>query len=189
MTDTKLVKLAGEHSVCATLACFGWSAALTRDGLERTDILAVNALSGQMIEVQVKAASHSAKPNWRVNQKAQTPSRSDREWFVFVVLPEKPGSPFRSFILPREHAWAAAWIRHMDWRTDPAAPTGRRNAGVEQARVQDWVFAGYEDRWSLLDAPATEAPVLLPPGFHTLALDSRVGLPPDHPWTRKLPKW
>jgi hypothetical protein len=37
--DTKMVKTVGEHWVCATLARHGWAPALTRDGLERTDIL------------------------------------------------------------------------------------------------------------------------------------------------------
>ena len=41
VTDTKMVKTVGEHWVCATLARHGWAPALTRDGLERTDILAV----------------------------------------------------------------------------------------------------------------------------------------------------
>jgi hypothetical protein len=39
--DTKMIKTVGEHWVCATLARYGWAPALTRDGLERTDILAV----------------------------------------------------------------------------------------------------------------------------------------------------
>jgi hypothetical protein len=59
MVDTKLVKSAGEHWVCAALAHAGWAAALTRDGLARTDILAVHTGTGQLIEVQVKAASYA----------------------------------------------------------------------------------------------------------------------------------
>jgi hypothetical protein len=37
-----MIKTVGEHWVCATLARYGWAPALTRDGLERTDILAVS---------------------------------------------------------------------------------------------------------------------------------------------------
>jgi hypothetical protein len=39
MVDSKLTKTVGEHWVCATLARHDWAPALTRDGLERTDIL------------------------------------------------------------------------------------------------------------------------------------------------------
>ncbi len=42
MPDTKMPKSAGEHWVCSVLARLGWAVALTRDGLERTDILAVD---------------------------------------------------------------------------------------------------------------------------------------------------
>jgi hypothetical protein len=40
-TDTKQTKTIGEHHVASELARRGWAPALTRDGLERTDILAV----------------------------------------------------------------------------------------------------------------------------------------------------
>jgi hypothetical protein len=52
-----MTKSAGEHWVCSVLARNGWAAALTRDGLERTDILAVQvaADSRTPIEIQVKA--------------------------------------------------------------------------------------------------------------------------------------
>lgn len=52
-----MTKSAGEHWVCSMLAQHGWGAALTRDGLERTDILAVHttAPGRPMIEVQVKS--------------------------------------------------------------------------------------------------------------------------------------
>ena len=51
-----MVKTAGEHWVCATLARYGWAPALTRDGLERTDILAVGTQLAHRptIEIQVK---------------------------------------------------------------------------------------------------------------------------------------
>jgi hypothetical protein len=57
MADTKMTKSAGEHWVCSVLSRYGWAAALTRDGLERTDILAVQTEGSgrQAIEVQVKS--------------------------------------------------------------------------------------------------------------------------------------
>jgi hypothetical protein len=59
MLDTKMTKTVGEHWVCATLARYGRAPALTRDGLARTDILAVGTLlaSRPTVEIQVKTAS------------------------------------------------------------------------------------------------------------------------------------
>ncbi|HLI75493.1 MAG TPA: hypothetical protein VKV02_01010 [Acidobacteriaceae bacterium] len=142
-----------------------------------------------MVEIQVKTASgRGEETNWPVGAKAQAFAESDDEWFIFVLLPKVPQVP-RSFVVPRDHVSAAAWISHEDWRTDPSAPAGKRNAGVDRARVLVRVWSGYEDRWDLLDAPTTAAPVLLPTSYYRLALDERVGLPPGHPWIGHLPRW
>jgi hypothetical protein len=54
---TEMSKPAGEHWTCAVLSFLGWGVALTRDGLGRTDVLAVQITGDRrMIEVQVKAA-------------------------------------------------------------------------------------------------------------------------------------
>jgi len=55
VADTKQTKTIGEHHVASELARRGWAPALTRDGLERTDILAVHTkpASRRMVEVQV----------------------------------------------------------------------------------------------------------------------------------------
>ena len=187
--DTKLVKARGEHWVCSVLAGLGWSVALTRDGLERTDILASHGTLDRMIEVQVKAASFMPKPNWRVNTKAQQLARSEREWFVFVALAKDPWGTNRGFIVPRDHVAATAWLVHQDWLTDPTVAAGKRNVGLEQARVHAPHFAGYEDRWDLLETPTTTSPVLLSAELRGLALNERVGLPPGHPWQSALPAW
>jgi hypothetical protein len=52
-----MIKTIGEHWVCATPARYGWAPALTRDGLERTDILAVNTdlHHRPVVEIEVKA--------------------------------------------------------------------------------------------------------------------------------------
>jgi hypothetical protein len=56
----------------------------------------------------------------------------------------------RTFIVPRDHVADAAWIGHMNWRTDPSATPGTRNSGMEQARVGIDTVLRYEDRLDLL---------------------------------------
>ena len=191
MVDTKMTKSAGEHWVCSVLSRLNWGAALTRDGLERTDILAVSADdSRQMIEVQVKTATGATdKTSWPLGSKSQLASRTDREWFVLVALPADVKQAPRSFVVPRDVVAAAAWISHQDWLTSPDAEPGKRNAAVDRARVLLPIWASYEDRWDLINRPTTDAAVLLPPRYRELALDSRVGLPAGHPWLEELPVW
>jgi hypothetical protein len=189
VADTKMTKSAGEHWVCSVLARRGWGAALTRDGLERTDILAVHTDGGrQMVEIQVKAAvENGSKTNWPLNDKAQQFALSEREWFAFVVLPTDLSASPRTFVVPRDHVSAGTWIFHNAWRTDPSVAPGRRNAPLNQARMYLEAWQGYENRWDLLDKSAADAPVLLPERARRLALEDRVGLPPGHPWERRLP--
>lgn len=190
VADTKMTKSAGEHWTCSVLSSLGWGAALTRDGLERTDILAVwTGETRAVVEVQVKSASHNSKQNWRVGTKAQLPSVSDREWFVMVALPIKPGDAPRSYVVPRDHLAAAAYMVHQDWLTDPSIAPGVRNTGLDQARLHADYLADYEGRWDLLTTATTDVPVLLDPDLRTLALTDRVGLPPAHPWNKHLPEW
>jgi hypothetical protein len=189
VADTKMTKSAGEHWVCSVLARHGWGAALTRDGLERTDILAVQSDGERrMVEIQVKAAREiGSRTNWPINDKAQQLACSDREWFAFIVLPTDIRAAPRTFVVPRNHVSAGTWIFHHAWKTDPSVSPGKRNAPVSQARIYVEAWQGYEDRWDLLDKSAYEAPVLLPDRSRRLALEDRVGLPPGHPWTGHLP--
>ena len=192
--DTKLTKSIGEHHVCAELARHGWAAALTRDGLARTDILAVQADDDErrtLVEIQVKTTVHVGdKFNWLLGLKAQMPAVSPREWFVLVASPTDLTAPVRSFVVPRDHIAAAAWIGHMTWLTDDKAAPGKRDTDVSQSRVSVEVFAGYEGRWDLLDAEHTnDAPVLLPGWMRDNAQLERVGLPAGHPWWERLPVW
>lgn len=85
MADKKMTKSAGEHWVCSVLSRHGWSAALTRDGLERTDILAVQAEGPgrRTIEMQVKSIrSKAARERWLLGEKSQQPSLSQHEWYA-----------------------------------------------------------------------------------------------------------
>jgi hypothetical protein len=193
MVDTKQTKTIGEHFVAAELARRAWAPAFTRDGLERTDILAVkvNGDSRRMIEVQVKGARgpHMDRVSWPLGLKSQLPAMQEGEFFVLIAIPTDVLQRPRFFVVPRDHVAAAAWISHEDWRTDPAAKPGTRNAGPAQSRVSLPVFGRYEDRWDLLESEQSAAPVLLPPAFRALAKDPRVGLPPDHPWYTAIPDW
>lgn len=186
-----MTKTIGEHWVCATLARHGWAPALTRDGLERTDILAVSTHLARRttVEIQVKTASEQrGSTNWLVGTKAQLIAESEHEWFVFVLLPDIPFVP-RAFVIPRNHVSAAAWIGYWDWRTDPTVPEGTRNTPLSMARVYQSTWQGYEDCWDLLGTPTTEVPVLLPRSYRELAQGKRIGLPEGHPWAHELPHW
>lgn len=194
MADNKMTKSAGEFWVAAELARRSWAAALTRDGLERTDILAVHAVGERaQIEVQVKATTDAlSKASWILGTKAQQPSLHQHEWFVLVAISPDPEQQMKAFVVPRDHIAAAAWIGHMHWLTEPGVPPGKRNAGPEQSRVPNRVFARYEGRWDLLGVPTDQVPVMLPPEYRSYALEPRVGLPPGHHWgesEKGLPNW
>jgi hypothetical protein len=193
VADTKQTKTIGEHHVAAELARRGWAPALTRDGLERTDILAVLAApeNRRMVEIQVKTARGSAwtSISWPLGGKAQGPSQHEREYFVMVAVPHDLTLPPRNFVVPRSHVAAAAWIEHMNWLTEPGIEPGKRNAPVERSRVLLSTFERYEDRWDLLLADESEAPVLLPERYRDFAQEERVGLPPGHAWRVVLPEW
>lgn len=191
MADTKQTKTIGEHWVASELARRGWAPAFTRDGLARTDILAVHTSPERpMIEVQVKASIGSpSKVSWPLGEKSQQPPSSEREWFVLCAIDRDVHQPVRGYVVPRAHVAAAAWIAHMAWLTDPGAPAGKRNAPVERSRVGVADFAGYEGRWDLLEDSAYSAPVLLPKRFRDFAQDPRIDLPRDHPWKDDLPVW
>jgi hypothetical protein len=186
-----MIKTVGEHWVCATLARHNWAPALTRDGIARTDILAVGTHLAHRptVEIQVKTASDwGGKTSWPLGGITQLVAASEHEWLVLVLLPKFPLEP-KAFVVPRDHASAATWIVHQNWRTDPSAPEGKRNAGLSQARIQLIIWQGYEDRWDLLGTPTSEVQVRLPDWLRYRAQEKRVGLPPGHPWNEALPEW
>lgn len=193
MADTKQTKTIGEHHAAAELARRNWAPALTRDGLERTDILAVHAdpENRRMVEIQVKTARAPKwkSISWPLGSKEQGPSQHEREYFVLVaVLPDLALAP-RDFVVPRSHVAAAAWIAHMSWLTEPGIEPGKRNASAERARVSLSTFERYENRWDLLLMDEPVAPVLLPERYRELAKEDRVGLPEGHAWRTALPTW
>lgn len=192
MVDTKQTKTIGEHYAAAELARRGWAPALTRDGLERTDILAVKTDGERrLIEVQVKAAVNTGwrYVNWPLGEKSQQPSASETEFFVLVGLLSDLAVPPRFFVLPRAHVAAAAWIGHQHWLTEPGIPAGKRNVPASYSRVHIRTFERYEDRWDLLEIDESEWPVLLPAEYRDFALEARVGLPKGHAWNKTMPAW
>jgi hypothetical protein len=193
VVDTKQTKTIGEHHVAAELARRGWAPALTRDGIERVDVLAVLTEGGprRIVEIQVKTGRGAIPDSisWLLGAKTQGPSLHEREYFVLVAVPHDHLLALRCFVLPRSHVAAAAWIGHMDWLTAPGIPAGQRNAPVDRSRVPASTFASYEDRWDLLLVDEEAAPVLLPARFRELAQDPRVGLPPGHAWRNAMPNW
>lgn len=192
MADNKMVKSSGEHWTCSVLSRLGWAAALTRDGLKRTDILAVSASrkDRRMVEIQVKTCTgvDDVRNSWPIGLEAQQAAVSKSEWFVLVALPPEPIAAPRSFIVPRDHLAAVAYLQHMEWLKAPGM-AGRRRAGVESARVRIGLVASYEDKWELLDRPTDEVPVLLDRRFRDLATQDQFRLPDAHPWSKVLPEW
>jgi hypothetical protein len=114
-----VTKSAGEHWVCSVLARCGWAVALTRDGLERTDIVAVQTEGPgrQTIEVQVKSIRWmDARGRWQLGVKSQQPALSQHEWYALVMLdPGAPTAAPRTFIVPRDHVAAAASPPTREW--------------------------------------------------------------------------
>jgi hypothetical protein len=191
VVDRKMTKTVGEHWVCATLARHNWAPALTRDGIARTDILAVGTHLGNRptVEIQVKTATdRGGGTSWPLGGITELTAASEHEWLVLVILPEFPMEP-RAFVAPRDHVSAAQWIAHEDWRTDPSVPKGKRNAPMSQARLQHDILNEYEGRWDLLGTPTNTVAVLLPSWMRQRCQEKRVGLPPGHPWNKNLPVW
>ncbi len=193
MIDTKQTKTIGEHHVAAELARRGWAPAMTRDGIARTDILAVMTTdeSRRLVEIQVKAARGPKFKDisWPLGSNAQDPISTEHEFFVLVAIPDDHLQALRSFVVPRRHVSAGAWIEHMKWLTDSTVEPGKRNAGVDRARSSLGTFSLYEDRWDLLIDDQNDSPVLLPPHFREWSQLDEVGLPPGHPWLTELPHW
>lgn len=185
MIDTKQIKSIGEFYACTRLAMNGWHPALTRDGIERTDILAIDAENSRAISIQVKTTSSHG---WRLNIPKINASKQNTEWFVLVKV-DIDSSRLQSFIVPWDHLTAGAWALHQNWLTDPDQKPGKRNAGADKAIIGTDVFSSYEDRWDLLENATDEAPVLLDQTIRELILGPRIGLPDWHPWKDNPPSW
>lgn len=194
MSDTKMTKMTGEHWACATLARLGWAPTLTRDGIERTDILAVGTHieDRPRIEVQVKTsnvsrADSTTRENFQLFRAKDEIAKSEYEWFVFVLIPPFP-QMMRTFIVPRNHVCAAAWV---EWRisTKYQDSKQRSNATSEQVWVSWLTWQHYEERWDLLGTPTSDVPVMLSVFYRWQAINKFVDMPPGHPWNDEFPEW
>lgn len=172
------------------LARYGWAASVTRDGLARTDVLAVHTVTRRMVEVQVKTIRVGA--SWPLGNKGLVTSDNDHEWYVFVRLGKPPVVP-ETWIVPRNHVAAATWVQHMAWLHDPTATPGKRNVGVDRSRVHEETFNAYRDRWDDLHHPTEDLAVRLPSWMQDWldvhADDDALRLPANHPWWRAKPRW
>lgn len=177
--------------MCSLLAQFGWAAALTREGVARTDVLAVSSESSRTVAIQVKTAwcNSGQRANWLLGAKGVVSAASDSEWYVLVKLEGPAPARHRHFVVPRDHVAAATWVVHRNWLTDPEVPKGRRNTPLSLARVGEVIFQNYEDRWDLLEQSTQDLAVMLPSWCRSRCLENRVGLPPDHPWNASMPEW
>jgi hypothetical protein len=137
MPDTKMPKPAGEHWVCSVLARPGWAVALTGDGLERTDILAVDTTSTDRhtVEVQVKTASPGTE-RFFIGAKANPVDEpSENEWWVLVGLKDPPHVGPRSFILPATTSVLATGSSTTGGST---IPPWRLGSAMLRSRAPGW---------------------------------------------------
>lgn len=200
MPDTKQTKTIGEHWVCTTLARLGWAPALTRDAIERTDILAVATQNADRprIEIQVKAANvpmPNSQAKFQLYGVKDEIAKSDHEWFAFVLIPpyisdyaNDIGASLQTFIVPRNHVCAAVWVQWRHWLNEPGVRKPR-NSNSRQAWIYCDTWQRYEERWNLLGTPTNRVPVMLDKWHRDMTQDKRIGLPPGHPWTETFPEW
>jgi hypothetical protein len=115
--DRRTTKSIGEHWVCNEFARHGWAPTLNRDGIARTDILAVGTHLEERprVEVQVKSATQGGRlesVRWTLGSLIPQLARSDAEWVVLVSIPVDLCQPPVGFVVPRDHAVAGAYIDH-----------------------------------------------------------------------------
>ena len=147
------------------LARLGWSPALTRDGVARTDILATWPASGHMIEVQVKTASYVRNPRVVMGNNAQQLARSDHSGSCSWRSASVRRTHHAATSSTRDRVAAAVWIAHQNWLTDPSVPPGQRNAHIDQARTRLNFSRGTATAGTCCTSPLTArraAPTRLP---------------------------
>jgi hypothetical protein len=139
-----------------------------------------------MIEIQVKTRSNrSGSMTLMLGKQVPPIARSEREWFVFVLLPPDLEAPPVALVVPRDHISAGAWI-HNHYQNKVSKL--KRKTNFDQVTIPRDFLSGYMGRWDLLDIPTNEIPVLLPRFLRDRAQRDGVGLPPGHRWNDELPE-
>ncbi|MGH9621353.1 MAG: hypothetical protein ACRD45_16830 [Bryobacteraceae bacterium] len=140
--ETDLLGLAGVHLVAGRLCLRGWQVASTARGAPRTDLLA-QRVDGSSCAIQVKTRSSG---DFHVGKGALEAATGEAdEWYVLVNCPTPAAWPVFN-ILPRNHLVAVA--RVFQAICDSQGKAWKRKVLGEQE------FAGYRDRWELLDTQA-----------------------------------
>lgn len=158
MASTAITGAAGAYLVAGELSLLGWVASLTWGNAPRTDILAQRLDPPLTAAFQVKTKTTG---DFQVGMDAEkvAPPGSN-EWYVLASL-NKAGARPDYFILPRNHMAALIYIGYRAWLAG-TNPHGRpRKEGTRRA-FNAGEFASYHEQWDLLDAPADDAPWLLP---------------------------
>lgn len=166
---------AGEYFVAAELSLRAWLATVTIKNAPGTDILAQRPATGSIVAIQTKTASFGNK--FQLGKKDELPSRADNEWYVLVKLHEQRTRP-TFYVVPRNVIAGATFAQHREWLSKPRRDGRPRNDGTQRVMIPS-EFAGYEDRWDLLEHPANAAPLLIGAWYEKCVRD--FGLPPGHP--------
>ena len=167
---------AGAFHVAAQLAQRGWDTSLTIGNTPRTDVLAQHATHQRLIAVQCKTSTGSQDFVLSVSCESPSPPGRD-EWFVLTTLREPDARP-EFYVVPRNVIAAYLHIGHRAWLMGAAKNgSARRDNPMRNAELK--MLQGYRERWDLMDAPASDAPYLLPAWVFAWA--PHTGLPEGHP--------
>jgi hypothetical protein len=179
---TGLTGAAGEYFVAAELSLRGWLATVTIKNSPGTDVLAQNLDRHLLVAIQTKTASSGM--NFQLNEKCELPSVSENEWYVFVGIQEERTRP-RFYVVPHNVVAGALYADHLAWLATPGR-SGQAHVDTPRRGLRAEHIAQYEDRWDLLEAPSSQAPLLIDPIY--TALVEKFGLPPEHPgWPSSSP--
>jgi hypothetical protein len=173
---TALTGAAGEYFVAAELSLRGWLATVTIKNAPGTDVLAQNLVSGAVVAIQTKTASHGNR-HFQLGEKSEAPATAQNQWYVFVMLNKERMRP-RFFVVPRNVVAAAMYAEHREWLSRTARD-GTPHRENPRRNMQLAYITGYEDRWDLLERPADEAPLLIDQWYTDCV--KKFGLPSNHP--------
>lgn len=151
-----LVGAAGEYLVAAQLSLRGWLATVTIKNAPGTDVLAQHE-TGPMVAIQTK--TKTSGPHFQLAQKDERAGRSN-EWYVLVGVESGHFDSARFYVVPRPVIAAIVVSYHRWWLATPGVKGQAHNDTKRRAVRPEWV-EGYRDRWDLLLAPPSDAPIMV----------------------------